>query len=999
MHAWTRLVPLVLPAMFLRAHGDAPAWWSEGSPPIIDAAALPNNHGPASIGQAKWMAWRAFEALETLGYASLAHGIRDDLSIPQPLPSDPTQTAPAILDFGVPQPLPGDWRERQHAPLTLGQLKAMATPFYDRLHKAKPQWLDQENSEPAGQGQLQLNATKDPADPGNYYPWSSATADDQNSAVATLGQLKAVFSLRFESFEPFIDDDKDGLSNDEESTVYFTNPNNPDSDADGLPDGWEVIHDLDPNNSVGSQGGHGDSDVDGLNNAQELQLGLDPGTPDNPGIPQNGILNGDFSLPGIGTGARAGAGDGWDYWTQLPAEAGWRAVTGSHIEYQTLDPIEPDNPYAELKADPTGHYGLQQQIGTCSGMTYLLAMDYKTRADTLARDNDFSILINETVLQSVRFETLGPWSHLLVPFTATKAITTLALIPDRNPDDTMGCLVDNVKLIPVAVAVDANRDSRITFDEVDQTSAETPFRFWINNDQDDVEYDEPILVDVNQRDFADYQIKTKRDLEDFCRLTVHAGLDNATLKSGEYKIGIKFKAASSSGPKIQVWENESDSGSADYLTDDAAASRQIQKSPLSNTSERVIFIPQSYWDSHEGSMAHLIFEGCQRGTDELVVTVQTKNGTEIATSAGIWIQLLDVKEMYQRARVINEAEQITNPNNESNSPPPQAWNWDPLGYRYVEDPEAAAITVVYVHGWRLKYYDSINWADTSYKRLWHQGFKGKFYAFRWPTFSGDNNGLPYGYDEWIETAEFPNDTHFPPGATTYNSSEYRAWICGPTLANFVNQLDNPDNRNLFAHSMGNVIAGAALRSGMEIINYAMCNAAMSAMAYDPTITHPDCLSYETPDTTLDPAISEGYGLANKFNLKGMPEGLKMPRIFNFGLPNDDALGTWSANNKYFKPDVKYDYLASWQFLTNPLAYQQDYFSSIREVTDLSEAMGFVTQSRSRTAGADLRTTGSINKGFEDMTKWFNTTHSAQWRWSNQSTYPFWARLMEVLELK
>ena len=45
------------------------------------------------------------------------------------------------------------------------------------------------------------------------------------------------------------DFDGDGLSNWDELTIYFTDPLNPDTDGDGLPDGWEVAHNLNPNDS------------------------------------------------------------------------------------------------------------------------------------------------------------------------------------------------------------------------------------------------------------------------------------------------------------------------------------------------------------------------------------------------------------------------------------------------------------------------------------------------------------------------------------------------------------------------------------------------------------------------------------------------------------------------------------------------------------------------------------------------------------------------------
>jgi len=41
-----------------------------------------------------------------------------------------------------------------------------------------------------------------------------------------------------------------------------------------------------------------------------------------------------------------------------------------------------------------------------------------------------------------------------------------------------------VLLIPMAMAVDNNRDGQITFDAADRTSADNPYRFWINDSQE-----------------------------------------------------------------------------------------------------------------------------------------------------------------------------------------------------------------------------------------------------------------------------------------------------------------------------------------------------------------------------------------------------------------------------------------------------------------------------------------------------------------------------------
>jgi hypothetical protein len=73
------------------------------------------------------------------------------------------------------------------------------------------------------------------------------------------------------------DYDGDGLSFWDEVKLYDTEPFNPDTDGDGLPDGWEIRNDLDPQDPDDVSD---DSDGDGLSNEEEYTKGTNPNDPD-----------------------------------------------------------------------------------------------------------------------------------------------------------------------------------------------------------------------------------------------------------------------------------------------------------------------------------------------------------------------------------------------------------------------------------------------------------------------------------------------------------------------------------------------------------------------------------------------------------------------------------------------------------------------------------------------------------------------------------------------
>jgi len=119
------------------------------------------------------------------------------------------------------------------------------------------------------------------------------------------------------------DADGDGLTNLQES-VHGTDPNNPDTDGDGMPDGWEVANGLNPLVNDAAL----DPDGDGLTNLQEYLLGTNP---------QNADTDGD------------GMPDGWEVANGLnplvndaALDPDGDGLTNLHEYWYRTDPNNPD---------------------------------------------------------------------------------------------------------------------------------------------------------------------------------------------------------------------------------------------------------------------------------------------------------------------------------------------------------------------------------------------------------------------------------------------------------------------------------------------------------------------------------------------------------------------------------------------------------------------------------------------------------------------------------
>lgn len=222
-------------------------------------------------------------------------------------------------------------------------------------------------------------------------------------------------------------------------------------------------------------------------------------------------------------------------------------------------------------------------------------------------------------------------------------------------------------LIQMDLAVDADRNGEVSFAGTDATTEDEPFRFWINDDDDgEASYSEE-EGDSSTKDhetfgFLDTNAMTNvRDLEDFFRLWIDVpdSLVEA-LENEDLKLGLKW-ANTTDSPSVNLFKAVEDDGGTMYLTDTATAESQIEgefDNPLKSVDGDITVTTGSTFvlkkEVFEGvgttrDSVFLICEGAGVGKGELQLVILDSNGNEIGTGPSVWMDLLNVKSMYERA--------------------------------------------------------------------------------------------------------------------------------------------------------------------------------------------------------------------------------------------------------------------------------------------------------------------------------------------------------------
>ena len=683
------------------------------------------------------------------------------------------------------------------------------------------------------------------------------------------------------------------------SSYTILPPANPDED-NGI---WQGIHDITDSNKIG---GRGFLQLSGVNTGSGMTGQLETGFDHELGSLSRGGSP-DYKLNGISyapdkindQGSFIGIQRVYQNSSMIEYNAAVSVISGGspRIHEQVYDINESDMVLAKDVSSPEGALlladGTRDDLDLWDGEELSAMSSPSNPTDPLIILSNWSIYIQKQVIATDGSASLASivdkssfyiydiWD--IFPSSDYYSTSGEQLI---SPDGTMIATpmyhaptgeTRQLLLLKVDIAVDNNRDGEVEFANVaDETTEDEPYRFWLNNDFDTTEVDE--LPGGATADSSDNEIKTKRDLEDFTRLSFTTDAIQDQLKAGTIELGFKWKDAEGS-PSLKLYWSAMSDGSKLYVEDDGEADLQMDtkyKTALGTVSgTTATYVDKKVFESIEvDDKVHFLFEGVSAGKGELVMTLKM-NGTE-SEASGEWIELLPIEKMYQTSNA-TPTDGFASPLQNTAATP----NYPIFEYSIESGFEAAwdekTNVTVFIHGWRTPAEGARMAAEIMFKRLWWEGYQGRFVYFRWPTLTG---------------------------LYTYSDSELRAWKYGESLQSFLGSDDIPNGyrKNVVAHSLGNVVVGGAIKRGASMDTYVAMQAAIPAGCYDTNSNDNYFAAKSTPDLA-DP--DKGY--------RGHLADSSIS-VINYFNPNDYALvagtysvvffGTYDTNWRKWQRDYK-----------------------------------------------------------------------------------------------
>ena len=370
----------------------------------------------------------------------------------------------------------------------------------------------------------------------------------------------------------------------------------------------------------------------------------------------------------------------------------------------------------------------------------------------------------------------------------------------------------------IELGMDADRDGFLVLrgeNASDQVTAHEPFRFWVNDDDDEGEKD---VSDISQgavaaANFQNDVVDGARDLVDFFPVFVDVGEALRVLRDGP-SVTVRLRQAD--GAVNFAYTN----AGRDHAT---AHWKELPTNGYGDAFDRLPGAAETHRVTAEGAVLStafldgvrdrgwgvLLVEGRSPSVAPLVLQVE-RNGLVVAETQ-LEMRLSNVEDMFRHVDLTKvpreyEGEEPVLPEEampDRKGDPGEAWPDAATNGKYF----------VFVHGYAVDAQRARGWQSEMFKRLHVLGSRARFVGVTWHGATG---------------------LHVGDGYLDYHKSVYNALQTGDALNDALKDLTKGAEVTVAAHSLGNGVVGQAIQYGsFRPTHYIMINAALAVEAYDP----------------------------------------------------------------------------------------------------------------------------------------------------------------------
>jgi hypothetical protein len=389
------------------------------------------------------------------------------------------------------------------------------------------------------------------------------------------------------------------------------------------------------------------------------------------------------------------------------------------------------------------------------------------------------------------------------------AAIQVAFIPEGTLNG-YGTLIDNVRLLPVEVVPDYNRDGKIDSADRGKVSTEKPWRFWVNDNDDSGTVDGSDIPGSGNNG-NDGQVNGIRDLVDWFPLFLDIKEILKVLPSADYNYVLE----NADNALNMVETTLTPANASDFLKAELGEPGQ-RNNPngvalahiagyFKHVDAQDAKLSAAFLSSVEnGTGGVLIIEASKATTQPLKLVIRKKSGGESVAEVSFPMSVQSVEKMYRHLNILSANGQsgglATNLNEPENQP----------------DAESSSKNFVFVHGYNVNPSQARGWNAAMFKRLWHSGSRAKFTGLTW--YGSETQGMIPG-----QPSVTPN----------YQANVLNAFASASALKDGLEPLEG--GIHIAAHSLGNMVVSSAMHDfGFAADKYFLINAAVAKESYDET---------------------------------------------------------------------------------------------------------------------------------------------------------------------